>query len=162
MIDEKAVLEALDKLVKESEVSEEIHQAKDLLRQNPSLLAGTVPVSLNKLPGPLPAGIGSARIFVLRANTCFRTERHPNSRQRVISLEGQGNIVVKDPTSPRTDILTSAPDAPLEARWASVPPNVWHQPRAGNQDWVVLTFHQVPENELIDEYQNEDLHSRGI
>jgi hypothetical protein len=162
MTDEKTVLEALDKLVRQSEVTEEIHQAKDLLRQDPSLLAGTVPVPLNKLPGPLPAGIGSARIFVLRANSCFKTERHSNSRQRVVSLEGRGKIVVKDPISPKTETLTSAPDAPLAERWSPVPPNVWHQPQAGNQDWVVFTFHQVPEEELIDEYQNEILHPRGI
>ncbi len=162
MNEEKTLLEELDKLVRESDVTEEIHQAKEILRQEPSLLSGTVPVQLNKLNRPLPSGIGSARIFALRANTSFTTERHPNSRQRVVSLEGRGKIVVKEPITPRTETLTSAPDAPLAERWSSVPPNVWHQPQAGNQDWVVLTFHQVPEDELIDEYQNEILHPRGL
>ncbi|MDZ7759503.1 MAG: hypothetical protein U5L00_04505 [Desulfovermiculus sp.] len=162
MENEKSILEELDKLVQESDVTEEIRQAKELLRQDSLLLAGTVPVPLNKLNGPLPAEIGSARIFALRANTCFKTERHPNSRQRVISIEGQGRIVVKDESSPKTEDLTSAQDAPLEQRWSSVPANTWHEPQAGNRDWVLLTFHQVPENELIDEYQNEILHPRRI
>lgn len=150
--DERAVLEQLDKLVHTSDLSLEIHQSKELLKHDPLLLAGTVPVSLNKFKGSLPAGIESARIFTLRANTQFKTERHPNSRQRVISLEGTGKIVVKDKTSPRTLTLTSSPHALLEERWASVSPNVWHQPQANAHDWVVLTFHQVQGNELIDEY----------
>lgn len=150
--DERAVLKQLDKLVQESDLSLEIRQSRELLKHDPYLLAGTVPVSLSKFKESLPAGIGSARIFILRANTQFKTERHPNSRQRVISLEGTGKIVVNDKASPRTQNLTSSPDALLEERWASVSPNVWHQPQANAQDWVVLTFHQVPENELIDEY----------
>jgi hypothetical protein len=150
--DERTVLKQLDKLVQESDLSFEIRRSKELLKHDPSILAGTVPVSLNKFKGPLPAEIGSARIFSLRANTQFKTERHPNSRQRVISLEGTGEIVVKDKASPRTLTLTSSPHALLEERWATVAPNVWHQPQANNQDWVVLTFHQVPENELIDQY----------
>lgn len=150
--EERIVLEQLDKLVQESDLSFEIRRSKELLQHDASLLAGTVPVSLNKFTGYLPAEIGSARIFTLRANTQFRTERHPNSRQRVVSLEGTGQIMVKDKASPRILTLVSSPDTHIEERWASVTANVWHQPQANAQDWVVLTFHQVPEHELIDEY----------
>jgi hypothetical protein len=59
-------------------------------------IAGAVPVPLSKFGAGLPQGIGSARVFALRANTSFKTERHPNSLQRVLPLEGDGKIIVKD------------------------------------------------------------------
>ena len=116
----------------------EIQASKEILVRDHSLVSGTVPVALSKFGSNLPDGIGSARIFTLRANTHFKTERHPNSRQRVLSLEGQE--------------LDSLPASGLEKRWATVEPNLWHQPRAGSRDWVVLTFHEASEQELIDEY----------
>jgi hypothetical protein len=46
---------------------------------------------------------------------------------------------------------TSVPSAPLEARWISIPPNVWHQGVVGPEDWAVVSFHTVLEHELIEE-----------
>ena len=48
--------------------------------------------------------------------------------------------------------LTSDSDAPLEKRWISIPQNVWHQPVISKEtDWVVVSFHTVPAEELIEE-----------
>jgi hypothetical protein len=52
----------------------------------------------------------------------------------------------------RSNRLISKPAAPLEQRWISIPPNVWHRPVIGkDMDWVVVSFHTVPAEELIEE-----------
>jgi len=48
--------------------------------------------------------------------------------------------VLGDP-SPRT----------LEERWISIPSNTWHQGVVSDRDWVVVSFHTVPADELIEE-----------
>ena len=50
----------------------------------------------------------------------------------------------------------SEASAPVERRWISIPPNVWHRPVVGKDaDWVVLSFHTVPAEELIEEKLDE-------
>jgi len=154
MSENKVILEKLDSLVRETNLDIEIQKSKALLAQDASLLAGAVPVPLSKFGAGLPQGIGSARVFALRANTRFKTERHPNSLQRVLSLEGDGEIIVKDSVYRRIQALTSASDARIEQRWATLDRNIWPQPQAGSRDWGVRTFHEVTENELVDEYQD--------
>jgi hypothetical protein len=52
----------------------------------------------------------------------------------------------------QSNILVSDPRAPVEGRWISIPPNVWHRPVIPKgEDWVVVSFHTVPANELIEE-----------
>jgi hypothetical protein len=52
----------------------------------------------------------------------------------------------------RSNFLVSDPIAPLERRWISIPQNVWHRPVIGKEsDWVVVSFHTVPAEELIEE-----------
>jgi hypothetical protein len=42
--------------------------------------------------------------------------------------------------------------APLERRWISIPRNVWHRPViAKGADWLVVSFHTVPPDDLIKE-----------
>jgi hypothetical protein len=49
-------------------------------------------------------------------------------------------------------VLISDSDARLEKRWISIPQNVWHQPVISKEaDWVVVSFHTVPAQELIEE-----------
>ena len=51
-----------------------------------------------------------------------------------------------------SNILVSDLDVPLDERWISIPPNVWHQPVVATEtDWVVVSFHTVPAEELIEE-----------
>jgi hypothetical protein len=57
--------------------------------------------------------------------------------------------------------LTSDSDAPLEKRWISIPQNVWHQPVISKEaDWVVVSFHTVPAEELIEERPETSGHER--
>ena len=56
----------------------------------------------------------------------------------------------------KSNILVSDADAPLERRWISIPTNVWHRPVIPNDnDWVVVSFHTVPAEELIEERPGE-------
>jgi len=40
---------------------------------------------------------------------------------------------------------------PLDERWISIPVGVWHQGVVGPDNWAVVSFHTVPEHELIEE-----------
>jgi len=52
----------------------------------------------------------------------------------------------------KSNVLVSDPNAPLGKRWISIPQNVWHQPVVSKEaDWVVVSFHTVPAEELIEE-----------
>jgi len=57
----------------------------------------------------------------------------------------------------QSNVLVSDPGAPLEERWISIPENVWHRPVVSKEaDWVVVSFHTVPAEELIEERPRED------
>jgi hypothetical protein len=131
-----------------------ISEAKGQLDADRQSQVGSVQVPLSECGQSLPADIKSCRVFVLRAGSEFQTERHPNSHQLVLSLEGTGKIRVFEKPTPRDVFLRSDMHGPLELRWASLSENIWHQPVSGNEDWVVLTFHTASEMELIDEYKD--------
>jgi hypothetical protein len=81
-------------------------------------------------------------------------ERHPNSHQRMMSFVGTGDMQTRETfESPwASNVLVGDPEKPLEQRWISIPRNVWHQPvTPPGQDWVVVSFHTVPADELIEE-----------
>jgi hypothetical protein len=91
-------------------------------------------------------------VFVLRAAADTGAERHPNSHQRMMSFEGSGDMQTREPGGWQSNVLVSDPEAPLERRWISIPPNVWHRPVVGTDaDWAVVSFHTVPADELIEE-----------
>ncbi len=100
----------------------------------------------------MPAGIRSAWVFILRVGANTGAERHPNSHQRMMSFDGTGDLQVGGEGNWESNILVCESKAPLERRWISIPPNVWHQPVVPNEaDWVVVSFHTVPADELIEE-----------
>jgi hypothetical protein len=107
--------------------------------------------------GPLPKGIASSWIFVLRAGISTGAERHPNSIQRVCSLSGSADMQTWDGTWV-SHHLRSEPDAPIESRWLSIPVNVWHRPVIGSRDWVVVSFHTASADDLIEELPSDDEH----
>ena len=119
-----------------------------------------VPVSVF---GGLPASIESAWVFILRGGTDTGAERHPNSHQRMLTFAGTGDMKIDvkgagNDVANESDItwksnrLVGDDDAPLKARWISIPKNVWHRPVIPKgDDWVVVSFHTVPATELIEE-----------
>jgi len=135
----------------QSAIERAVAQAKQELKDKEEKLGGSVQLPLSVFGDKLPPFIKSCRVFVLRGGTEFKIERHPNSHQRVLSLEGSGEIRVFHDDGTWTASFGSVRQAPLDKRWASLHENVWHQPVAGPDDWAVLAFHTASEEDLIDE-----------
>jgi len=135
-------------------IDKAVIETKAMLDADPERLTAAVQVSLSVFGDSLPSEIKSCRVFALRAGLESGIECHPNSHQRVLSLEGTGEIRVFDDPEPYTVSLRSDRGGPLKLRWGSLQENIWHQPVAGMEDWVVLTFHTASEDELIDEYKD--------
>jgi hypothetical protein len=161
--DERARLEALDAVVRSTELRAKIKPMVDrvcaALAQKPETVMTWEPIPLETFRQKLPPEIRSGWIFVLRAGVDTGAERHPNSHQRMMTLHGAGDMRVRAgrALSPwQSNVLVSEPSAPLERRWISIPPNVWHRPVVGKDaDWVVVSFHTVPAEELIEEKLDE-------
>ena len=128
---------------------------QELARRKNALMSWE-PFPLEILATALPPEIRSAWVFVLRAGADTGAERHPNSHQRMMSFEGSGDLQTGEPGKWQSNILASDPDALLERRWISIPTNVWHRPIIdAAADWVVVSFHTVPAEELIEERPDE-------
>ena len=99
----------------------------------------------------LPDTICSSWVFVLHAKTSTGVERHPNSHQRMMSYRGSGDLQIWAGERWCSNLLVSASNAPIENRWVSIPPNIWHQAVVPETNWVVVSFHTASEDELIEE-----------
>jgi hypothetical protein len=154
--EERSRLEALDRALRSESVREHIRsivvRVRERLACRTDVLMSWEPFPLDVLATVLPAEIRSAWVFVLRAGADTGAERHPNSHQRMMSFEGSGDLQTGEPGNWQSNVLVSDPDAPLERRWISIPPNVWHRPVIDAEaDWAVVSFHTVPAEELIEE-----------
>jgi hypothetical protein len=153
---ERSRLEVLDTALRSHSVREHIRSVVVRVREQLALrkdaLMSWEPFPLEVLATTLPPEIQSAWVFVLRAGADTGAERHPNSHQRMMSLEGSGDLQTGAPGKWQSNILVSDADAPLERRWISIPTNVWHRPIINAAaDWAVVSFHTVPAEELIEE-----------
>src|SRR5881398_3948890 len=154
--EERSRLEALDMALRSDRVREHIRsmvaRLREQLARKKDALMGWEPFPLQVLVTTLPADIRSAWVFVLRAGADTGAERHPNSHQRMMSFEGEGDLQTGEPGSWQSHLLIGDREAPLERRWISIPQNVWHRPVVGaDADWTVVSFHTVPAEELIEE-----------
>jgi hypothetical protein len=154
--EERSALESLDAVLRSENVREQIRPIVERVRPE---LARKKEALMTWEPNPvavfgrkLPAEIRSAWVFVLRAGADTGAERHPNSRQRMMSFQGSGDMQTGEPGQWQSNALVSDQEVPLEQRWISIPPNVWHRPVVGaNADWTVVSFHTVLAEELIEE-----------
>ena len=163
--EERSLLEVLDTALRSKSVRERIRsivvRVREQLARKKDALMSWEPFPLEILAAELPHEIRSAWVFVLRAGADTGAERHPNSHQRMMSLEGSGDFQTGQPGNWQSNVLLSDSDAPLERRWISIPPNVWHRPVIdGAADWAVVSFHTVPAEELIEE-RPDDSRSAG-
>lgn len=142
---EKTIRAGLDSLAQQTE-----------LAQDPASIIAWVPVPLALYDQKLPGNIRSSWIFILRAGFTTGAERHPNSRQRMMSYRGSGDLQTRTGEYWDTNWLVSDLRAPLERRWISIPPNTWHQAVVPEENWIVISFHTVPEHELIEERPDQD------
>jgi hypothetical protein len=153
---ERVHLETLDSILRANEVRQKVEpiiaRVRDELARRREALMTWESIPLALFRHALPAGIRSSWVFVLRAGADTGAERHPNSHQRMMSIYGTGDLQTEERGKWRSNCLVSDPDAPLDTRWISIPPNVWHRPVIGDQeDWVVVSFHTLPAEELIEE-----------
>ena len=154
--EECSPLESLDAVLRSEDVRKEIPRVvervrAELVRKKKALMTWE-PIPLAVFGRKLSAEIRSAWVFVLRAGADTGAERHPNSHQRMMSFQGSGDMQTGEPAQWQSNALISDPEAPLERRWISIPPNVWHRPVVGaNADWTVVSFHTVAPEELIEE-----------
>ena len=157
--EERAILEVLDALVCQRDVRHELEligaRLEEKLEAERSSLLVWEPVDLSFYSGPVPDEIRSSWVFVLRANTVSGAERHPNSIQRVMSVKGSADLQTQQAEQPReawtSNPLVSRPNAGLEDRWLSIPTGVWHQGVMTAENWVVVSFHTVLAQDLIEE-----------
>jgi len=152
---ERSRLEELDCILRFDivckQISSVILRVRAELTRKPEALMTWEPIPLEVFGGALPADIRSSWVFVLRAGADTGAERHPNSHQRMISIQGGGDMQTEQEGNWQSNFLTSEQAAPLEQRWISIPLNVWHRPVIGKDaDWVVVSFHTVPVEELIE------------
>jgi hypothetical protein len=153
---EQSVLEELDRILRLEDVRVQIGQVVERVRADlhnqPDAVMAWEPIPLTTFGDALPEGIRSSWVFILRAGTNTGPERHPNSHQRMMTFEGIGDMQIGELGRLRSNVLTSDANAPVEQRWISIPQNVWHQPVIpSGADWVVVSFHTVPAEELIEE-----------
>jgi hypothetical protein len=161
--DERAILEKLDRLIRQDEAVEcielAIAAARRMLAADAGALLSWAAIPLTAYGTELPEMIQSSWVFILRSRSVSGAERHPNSHQRMVSYRGSGDFQVSFQTTSRVDdrprwesnCLASEPGSRLDQRWVSIPPNTWHQAVTGQDDWVVVSFHTAPERELIEE-----------
>lgn len=164
--EEHSILEALDGVMRSETVRAQIQPIiarvrTDLAGKSEALMAWE-PVALETFDG-LPPSIRSAWIFILRADTDTGAERHPNSHQRMLTFAGTGDMKIDAKGTPNdvddeseilwhSHLLVSDVEVPLERRWISIPKNIWHRPVIPKgSDWVVVSFHTVSAEELIEE-----------
>jgi hypothetical protein len=151
--EEQQVLQRLDALVAGVHVTQHlapvIERVERRMTANLSSIEEWEPLPV-ELFGELPQGIRSAWVFILGAKHASGFERHPNSRQRVMSYRGRGDFQVGYPLT-SSNHLVSDRGLHLERRWVSIPVNEWHQAVVPDKNWVVVSFHTVPAPELIEE-----------
>jgi hypothetical protein len=160
--EERSLLKALDVIVGSEEIRAQIYpiveRVRTKLARDEKVQMTWEPIPLAIYAGALPSGIRSSWVFILRGGATTGAERHPNSHQRMMSFEAAGDLQVRAGLADTgeekwlSNLLVSDPDAPLERRWISIPRNVWHQVVVPvGPDWVVVSFHTVPAEELIEE-----------
>ena len=157
MIDEDEIelLQILDVIVRRKSVRAPIDlivlRVEQKLSQNPGALLAWEPVPLAAYGDRLPNMICSSWVFVLRAQTNTGAEKHPNSHQRMMSYRGSGDLQIWTGERWCSNPLVSDSEARIGSRWISIPPNIWHQAVVPEENWVVVSFHTVSEDELIEE-----------
>src|SRR6267378_59231 len=118
---ERKILEALDKAVgsARSTIDPMVVSVDRRLRDRPADVLAWQAIPLDVYRTPLPKGIHSSWVFVLRANVATGAERHPNSHQRMMSYRGRGDWC--------SHHMRSDPGAALEQRWISIEKGVWNK-----------------------------------
>lgn len=129
--------------------------AQARLRDRPDVQMTWASIPITVYAG-LPDDVKSAWVFVLRGGISTGAERHPNSRQRMVSHSGAGDLQTWEESHWRSNELSAKADGRASL---SIPPNVWHRPvTPRGPDWTVLSFHTASDDQLIEERPQDDEH----
>jgi len=149
------ILQSLDKIMMRESVTAVIDslvpRVEKKLKKDPEALLAWEPVPLDTYGKSLPIMIRSSWVFIVRAKAKSGAERHPNSHQYMMSYRGGGDLQVMTGEKWDSNLLSSDPGKGIESRWVSIPPCTWHQAVTSKENWVVVSFHTAPEDELIEE-----------
>ncbi len=153
---ERHLLAELDAAVLGLAMDQELHDVAArvlaVLEAHPERGIAWESVPLGRFVYPLPPGIASCWVFVLRRGSTSGAERHPRSHQRMVSFLGSGVFQTRTDREWRSHPMVSDHNGPLKNRWISIPPMVWHQGVVDDEGhWVVVSFHTVPAHELVEE-----------
>jgi hypothetical protein len=152
---ERSILESLDAILQadviRAGINPIVERVRRQLAQDRAAPMAWEPIPLSTYSESLPLFIRSSWVFILRAGATTGAERHPNSHQRLMSFQGTGDLQTGGEGCWQSNLLCSNRQAGLEQRWVSIPTNVWHQAVVPAEDWVVVSFHTVPAEELIEE-----------
>jgi hypothetical protein len=102
--------------------------------------------------GPLPEGIASAGLFVLPARSRPTPHRHPNSIQHMRRLSGEARVRLAH-DGEVMDRLVGA-----DERWVVIETDATHQIDVEDREFVVISFHTVPQEELLEVTQTGQRH----
>ena len=149
------VVEELERLATRPEVLAVLRRAQGeavtQLQRDTALAAAFVPLNLVEFGAAIPAGVGSIRVVASRDRSAT-IERHANSTQYLLVLDGSVQTHVLTEDGWRVDRYGYDDATRLESRWHVVPPGVWHRTVApGAHEWCVVAFHSA--REVSDEYQ---------
>ena len=154
-LSERKILESLDEILNQKNILNSlvplIDKAFDEFKQN-GITSLTKNIPLEIFKDKLPSAIGLCRLFILKANTKSKIERHTNSFQRTFTYSGEGDTKIFLNNVWESNIRKST-GSKIDDRWFSVRENTWHEPIAHSCDWITITFHTAKENEIIDEYK---------
>lgn len=140
----------VSKAVGEQAFAATLERVQRSLQSRPASPQAWEPVPLDVFGADIPESIRSCWVFVLRGGGVFGAERHPNSHQRTVALNGRARFEVYEngAWSPRpVDAGAGAEARPS----VSIPPNTWHRITIGPETFVSCSFHTVPAQELIEE-----------
>jgi hypothetical protein len=158
---ERSVLESLDALLEldgvRAAIDPIVERVERKLARDEAAVMAWEPIPLAIYPDSVLPSIRSSWVFILRKGATTGAERHPNSIQRMMSYRGTGDIQTGGPGRWQSHPLVAEPNADFDRRWHSIPINVWHQCVVPDVDnWVVVSFHTVPADELIEERPEGD------
>jgi quercetin dioxygenase-like cupin family protein len=130
-----------------------VSQVRDVVQElTESVLKGKEPFLGKPLPrelvhGRFPPGIESAWVFVLKPKTRTPAHRHPNSVQHMAVIDGGGLYFIGG----RSDYLQPFdPAFPIKSIYV-IPQNTPHAFEPGHEPLVVMSFHTVSAESLIEE-----------
>ena len=151
----RPAVQELDRFAKQPEVLVALNgacaEARARLHGQPSLAEASAVIELSGFGVSVPDAAGSLRVVVTRGAGGTSIERHPNSTQYLLVLDGPVQTHVQLDGTWRVDRYGHGSDA-LDDRWHVTPPGQWHKTQAiGLQYWGIVAFHSA--REVRDEYQ---------